>query len=207
MHFDSQSTGPDVFSRIREQRMRSAVAYAPSSPFNPRSFDRALEGVGVQIEFRDTGSAIFDGQFQPPFRLRNTKLNSSSYSKPELAEAPSSVSSAAHDAIGRWSALKDGWDEEDAPAPSQSQLELSRTLLDRISAWAIPAPAPYIAGDGEFGFRWRKGDGFASASFLPSGEILLFVRAPGSHEPFRQEECAGNDFSWLSFTQQLLAFT
>lgn len=206
MHFDSQSTGPDVFSLINEQRMRSAIAYATGTPLEPRSFDRALATIGVNIEFRDLGAAILDGRREPPFRLSNARLTSSTYSQPKLAEIRKEVS-AAHTAIDRWSALSDGWDEEDSPAPLHSQLEASRKLLNQANEWAIPSPTPYIAGDGEFGFRWRKGEGFASASFLPSGEILMFARAPGSRDPFREQANVDEQISWLSFVQQLLAFT
>lgn len=205
MQFDSYSTGGDVFAQVNEQVRRSAMVYASSSPIEPMSFARALEAVGVGIEYRDLSTTILNAGRHPPFRLSGRTVSSSTYTKPSLAVAKLSTS-AASAAIERWSGLEDGWDEEGSPAPSKAQLDAGRSLLQQVEAWAIPAPTPYIAGDGEFGFRWRKGDGFASASFLPDGEILLFSRGPSASQPYRAQVEANGDLSWLAFTQQLLAF-
>lgn len=101
--------------------------------------------------------------------------------------------------LSKWASLPNDWDGDDGIAPSTIAVANARLFLDAAAACGAPVPMPYIAGDGEVGFRWKKGDGYASAAFLSNGTILLFARKPDETATFadKQTVLAESDFSEL----------
>lgn len=72
-----------------------------------------------------------------------------------------------------WSNLQPGWDGADAERLSPSTVRAAIAFLDKAQASGISkAPQPYIAADGEVGFRWAKGNAFASIAFLADGSVV-----------------------------------
>ena len=101
-----------------------------------------------------------------------------------------------------WSGLKQGWDGEDGMAPSNRTIDAALAFMQSARATALPLPAPYIAGDGEIGFRWAKGDAFASVAFLDEGEVVIFMRdaqgEPREHVHTFDEACPAEVFVSLA---------
>ena len=81
--------------------------------------------------------------------------------------------------IARWRALPDDWDGEGGVRPASVVLDAAADFLRRAQAAGAPLPHPFIAGDGEVGFRWRRDDAFASAAFLPDGHMVAVCDLPG----------------------------
>ena len=89
--------------------------------------------------------------------------------------------------IEAWSKLPDDWDGNDGQAPAGFVIDHAVMVLSLLQVHKIPAPSPYVAGDGEVGFRWQTDRGFASISFLSDKHLVGFVRAKGQ-APFRLDE-------------------
>jgi hypothetical protein len=67
-----------------------------------------------------------------------------------------------------------------------------------MRAASLPLPSPFITADVELGFRWKKADGFASASFAEDGHIIAFCREPGRDTALRMDQpFAGSDLTAL----------
>ncbi|MDQ2804127.1 MAG: hypothetical protein M3Y41_16165 [Pseudomonadota bacterium] len=85
--------------------------------------------------------------------------------------------------VRRWERLPADWDGEDGIAPPRVTADAAINFLGRASAAGVPPPTrPRVSGDGEIDFRWKRGDGFASAAFLPQGQIVAFCRAPDADQ-------------------------
>lgn len=74
----------------------------------------------------------------------------------------------------RWSSLPDDWDGNDGVAPSATVVENAKNFIALAARLGAPVPVPFIAGDGEIGFRWAKGNRFGSVSFV-EGDVLAYV--------------------------------
>jgi hypothetical protein len=75
-----------------------------------------------------------------------------------------------------WGELPAGWDGEDGIAPDKRTVNAALAFMHSAREASLPLPTPYIAGDGEIGLRWAKGDAFASVAFLGDGEMVIFIR-------------------------------
>ena len=82
-----------------------------------------------------------------------------------------------------WKTLPDDWDGEDGVAPSEGMVAAARNFLIAVRGIGLSAPTPFIAGDGEIGFRWERGGCCASADFLPDGHIVAFSRTVPDQAP------------------------
>lgn len=115
--------------------------------------------------------------------------------QPETAPAPG-WQALARD-IARWRTLPDDWDGEGGARPSANVLDAARDFLRRAHAAGVPLPQPFIAGDGEVGFRWRRNGAFASAAFLPDGHMVAVCDLPGQAVRLDQPYAADLDLSAL----------
>jgi hypothetical protein len=104
-----------------------------------------------------------------------------------------------------WAALPDDWDGEDGTAPSSKVTDNASDFLWRAEIAGAPLPEPYVAGDGEVGYRWRSSDSFASASFLPDGHIAAFARSP-NRPNYRLDEPYAADLGLGGFFERLKEF-
>lgn len=105
--------------------------------------------------------------------------------------------------VNRWSSLPDDWDGDGGVCPTREVVDAAKAFLKRARIVFLPVPQGYVAGDGEIGFRWRRGDAFASAAFLPDGHIVIFCKAGGSpalriDEPYSAELDLSGFFDALS---------
>lgn len=79
--------------------------------------------------------------------------------------------------LSKWADLEPGWDGDDGIAPDPAVVDSGKAFLDLARAAGLPLPQSYIAGDGEFGFRWRGPAYYSSVSFLDDGHIVGYVEA------------------------------
>ena len=79
--------------------------------------------------------------------------------------------------LAAWAELPADWDGDDGEAPTSSAIAGAGSFLRELERRGAPLPRPFIAGDGEIGFRWSKGDAFASVAFT-RGQVLGSVRTP-----------------------------
>lgn len=83
--------------------------------------------------------------------------------------------------IIRWEALPDDWDGNEGVAPPKVAAGNAKLFVDAAKHAGAPLPSPFISGDGEIGFRWGRGDGFASVAFIDD-HVVVFARQPNSVE-------------------------
>ena len=84
-----------------------------------------------------------------------------------------------------WAALPAGWDGRGGYAPPREVVNAALDVAVALQAANVPAPEPFVAGDGEVGFRWRRGGRVASVCFLDDGCIVAYVPSEDGREPFR----------------------
>ena len=94
---------------------------------------------------------------------------------------------ALNSSLRQWAELPVGWAGEGSIPPQISSVEYARKLLGQIQKARCPLPQPFIAADGEFGFRWRKGEAFASIAFPGDGTIVIYVQV-GDGAPLMLDE-------------------
>ncbi|WP_292097084.1 hypothetical protein [Brevundimonas sp.] len=78
--------------------------------------------------------------------------------------------------VKAWASLPEGWDGIDAAAPPAETVEAALLFMQQARDNRIPLPQPFIASDGEIGFRWARGNAFASVSFLSDGSVVGTIR-------------------------------
>lgn len=76
-----------------------------------------------------------------------------------------------------WQSLPQGWDGDEGLAPQAATVQAALNFMAIARGANLPLPQVYIAGDGEVGFRWARGDAFASIAFLDDGDMVGVVRA------------------------------
>lgn len=108
--------------------------------------------------------------------------------------------------LERWKKLPADWDGSDGVAPSQSVIAAASAFVDRVQSAGVTAPVPYVAGDGEVGFRWAKDNHFASVAFLEDGNIVAYVR-DGVHDILEIDEPASQFADTAVIASRLIAFT
>lgn len=81
--------------------------------------------------------------------------------------------------IKSWADLPSGWDGLEAATPSGATVSAATSFMATARDRRLPLPQPFIAADGEIGFRWAKGNSFASVSFLDDGSVVGIVRDSG----------------------------
>lgn len=89
------------------------------------------------------------------------------------------------ESVKRWGKLPNGWEDEDSIRPPKQSVDAAMEFLLDVHSRGILAPTGYVAGDGEIGFRWKRGQGFASVAFLADMNVVSFVRDSSSDHPFR----------------------
>lgn len=85
-------------------------------------------------------------------------------------------------ALERWAELPEDWDGDRGKTPPPESLRAAKRFLTLAELLSVSPPSPYIDGDGEIGFRWRRNGDFASVAFLPDGSFVGFIRE-GQREP------------------------
>jgi hypothetical protein len=89
--------------------------------------------------------------------------------------------------LSGWACYSSGWDGDEGVAPGAAACTHAQQTLAAAEIAGLTAPVPFIAADGEIGFRWRSSNGFASISFI-GGDVIGFCRAPGVAEPLRVDK-------------------
>jgi hypothetical protein len=90
--------------------------------------------------------------------------------------------------VDQWKYLPIDWDGDHSSAPVPLITDNAMRFLNVAEQRLSIPPRPYVDGPNEVGFKWKKGDGFASVAFMNDGNIVAFVRAPGSTEAYRLDE-------------------
>lgn len=90
--------------------------------------------------------------------------------------------------VEQWTKLPDDWDGNYGQPLSVGVSNAAESVLAALQAQGLPVPSPYIAGDGEVGFRWQLADGFASISLLEDGHVVAFARSSDGKAPYRLDE-------------------
>lgn len=100
-----------------------------------------------------------------------------------------------------------GWDGDFGVAPTKQIVDAAVNLLDQLEQANSPLPRFTLSGDGEIDFRWEKGDGYASAAFLPEGEFVAYCRPPDEDEAVEIEEKISENVRLEVFLIRLLSFS
>lgn len=83
--------------------------------------------------------------------------------------------------LDEWAALQPGWDEENSPAIPKENLVKLMWVLAELERLALPAPEPFIAGDGEIGLQYRtqNDQSYADICILADHSMLSFAIQDG----------------------------
>ncbi|WP_228241070.1 hypothetical protein [Aurantimonas coralicida] len=103
-----------------------------------------------------------------------------------------------------WRTLPEDWDGNDGVGPSEEVIQAALRFLDAARQSLLRAPQPFVAGDGEVGFRWERGGSFGSVSFLDDGSIIAYVRAANGEPPFRLDKPVTEDFNYAELLENLV---
>lgn len=106
--------------------------------------------------------------------------------------------------VGAWENLPHNWDGEGGAPLSERTTAAALDFLAIAQGAGLRPPTPYIAGDGEVGFRWRTDKGLASIAFLADGHIV--GKVPGGDKPFRIDEPFSEIADLAGLTDALVAF-
>ena len=109
--------------------------------------------------------------------------------------------------IDQWEQLQSGWDGDDATPPTAFTLESARHFLRLTMDSGAQPPKPFIASDGEIGFRWRNGEAVASVSFLDDGHIVVFCMGPKLAEPIKFDELYSKESDLTDLFKSLATFS
>jgi len=104
--------------------------------------------------------------------------------------------------VESWTELDHDWDGDDGIPLSRTTADSAIAFLQSASLTTHPVPTPYIAGDGEVGFRWTAPGNFTSVSFLDDGHIVAYVRV-GEAVKFTMDREVGNSFNYSQLLNSL----
>jgi hypothetical protein len=82
--------------------------------------------------------------------------------------------------VDEYARLPDDWDGYGGCAPNANVISAAKDVLRYLERAGVSAPASYVAGDGEVGFRWNTARGFASISLLEDGHLVGFAQPQGA---------------------------
>lgn len=86
--------------------------------------------------------------------------------------------------IDSWSKLDNDWFDDESISPNYQTISNAREFISKIFVQLGKEPTPYIAPDGEIGFRWQSIREFASVSFLDDGEFVGVIRSNESGQKY-----------------------
>lgn len=72
--------------------------------------------------------------------------------------------------------LQDGWDGPDSRAPSQVDIQVAKTLLEKLPP-GLAIPKPMLSSAGSVGLYWDTNSFFADIALEDNGRISLFTRS------------------------------
>ena len=90
--------------------------------------------------------------------------------------------------ISSYEALPDDWDDQGAFPPSKLTVQLARQLMRWASLHGFTPLRSYPSPNGEIGFIWEKGEGYADLSVGPDRSISYYIKDRlGTRELFSSE--------------------
>lgn len=107
-------------------------------------------------------------------------------------------------ALDEYSTLHDGWDGDDAVAPTQAQIDIARNLLSGLSG-GVPVPRPMIGTSGSIGFFWECGGKIADLEIAQDGTFALFTGLKGDFSGGTLSEALRLDNGGSAVTRAQLA--
>jgi hypothetical protein len=101
----------------------------------------------------------------------------------------------------RYASLSDGWDGPSSIAVSVASRNSALAFIDVLPP-GLPLPKIMVSPEGEIGFYWDLGGGYADISFSENGRGSFFSRTTSSQEEYL-EDLAEGSFSRDWFYQRL----
>ena len=80
-----------------------------------------------------------------------------------------------HEQIAAYAALPEGWDGEEAPAPTTDQIRTAEHLIEKLPS-GLPVPSPMISTSGLIGLYWDDGKIFADIEIEEDGSYSFFSK-------------------------------
>lgn len=84
-----------------------------------------------------------------------------------------------------WSGSRSG---ADIIYPNDAAIGAALDVVNELESVAAPIPVLSFATDGEVVFEWEKGDGYAAISITNDGDLIGYLREPGSELPLSFDE-------------------
>ena len=109
--------------------------------------------------------------------------------------------------LNKWATLKPDWDSEGGIAPSEHVIANAKSFVSSLMKNGILPPNPFVAGDGEVGFRWAQGARLASVAFLNDGCVVAFCHSPTMTQPYTLDEPTSEDHDLSLLLNNLRGFT
>lgn len=138
-----------------------------------------------------------------PIKVSNSKVAAQNQSSPAFQRTVAWGILKAR--VMRWAELPVDWDGRDGTPPSETVTSNALSFIDQASRFGATIPSPYVSGDGEIGFRWAKGDSFASVAFI-DGDVVAYVRNAQSGELYKLD-CAYAEAEYSNILTALRAFS
>jgi hypothetical protein len=82
--------------------------------------------------------------------------------------------------------LEPGWDGYEGIPPSKEVVNDAITMVKALPE-GFPLPKPMVAGDGEVGLYWKRGNAFIDIEFSGNGLITYYARAADGREFYGED--------------------